>query len=146
MELTFYRILTQQLSLEPDLTTVKQEGQLLPEAWPVLLEKINTYRKQVQSFQVSDGRTSLTCTSNVPDLYDRIAGTEIGTIIHLLGAKTVYNQSQKQYSVQIEDFMTLKQYDDHLAKIREAEAKRLADLADMHNELYSAERQHGYLS
>jgi hypothetical protein len=143
MELTLYRIIAQQLSPEPDLANVKQQGQLLPEEWPVLLEKITSYRKQVQSFVVSDGKTSLTCLSDVPDLYDRIAATEIGAIIHLLGAKTVYNQSQRQYVVRIEDFMTLKQYDEHLTRIREAEAKRLADLADLNNELYEYERQHG---
>lgn len=143
MELTLYRIITQQLPSEPDLAFVKQQGQLLPEEWPVLLEKIMSYRKQVQSFVVSDGKTSLTCTSDVPDLYDRIAATEIGTIIHLLGAKSVYNQSQRQYTVRIEDFMTLKQYDEYLSRIREAEAKRLADLADLNSELYEYERQHG---
>lgn len=146
MELTLYRILAQQLSPEPDLSTIKQQGQLFPESWPVLLEKITTYRKQVQSFTVTDGKTSLTCQSRVPDLYDRIAATEVGTIIHLLGAKTIYNQSQRQHIVQIEDFVTLKQYDEHLRKIREAEAKRLADLADLNNELYQVERQHGHFS
>jgi hypothetical protein len=146
MELTLYRIIAQQLSPEPDLGTVKQQGQLLPEEWPVILEKITSYRKQIQSFVVSDGKTSLVCTSDVPDLYDRIAATEIGTIIHLLGSKTVYNQSQRQYTVRIEDFMTLKQYDEHLARIREAEAKRLADLADLNRELYQYEHQHGHLS
>lgn len=146
MELSLYRIIAQQLSPEPDLDPIKQQGQLLPEEWPVILEKISTYRKQVQSFIVSDGKTSLTCTSDVPDLYDRIAATEIGTIIHLLGAKTVYNQSQRQYTVRIEDFMTLKQYDEHLTRIREAEAKRLADLADLNRELYEYERQHGHIS
>ena len=146
MELTLYRIITQQLPSEPDLAPTKQQGHLLPEEWPVLLEKITSYRKQVQSFVVSDGKTSLTCTSDVPDLYDRIAATEIGTIIHLLGAKSVYNQSQRHYSVRIEDFMTLKQYDEHLSRIREAEAKRLADLADLNSELYEYERQHGHHS
>jgi hypothetical protein len=145
MELTLYRIIAQQLSPEPDLETVKQQGQLLPEEWPVILEKITSYRKQIQSFVVTDGKTSLTCISDVPDLYDRIAATEIGTIIHLLGPKTVYNQSQRHYMVRIEDFMTLKQYDEHLARIRKAEAKRLADLADLNRELYEYERQHGHL-
>jgi hypothetical protein len=32
--------------------------------------------------------------------------------------------------LQIEDFATLKQYDEHLRAIREAEARRLADLHD----------------
>jgi len=146
MELALYRIIAQQLSPEPDLCIVKQQGQLLPEEWPVILEKITSYRKQVQSFVVSDGKPSLTCISDVPDLYDRIAATEIGTIIHLLGAKTVYNQSQRQYIVRIEDFMTLKQYDEYLTRIREAEAKRLADLADLNSELYEYERQHGHLT
>ena len=146
MELTLYRILTQQLSPQPELANVKQQGQLLPEEWPVVLEKINTYRKQIQAFYVTDGKTSLLCTSKVPDLYDRIAATEVGTIIHLLGAKTIYNQSQRHYVVQVEDFVTLKQYDEHLRTIREAEARRLADLADLNSELYSAEREHGYHS
>lgn len=142
MELTLYRILTQQLASEPDLAHIKATGDLFPEAWPVVLERITSYRKQVQSFTVTDGKTSMTCTSLVPDLYDRIAATEIGTIIHLLGAKTFYSQSQRQYNVQIEDFATLKQYDEHLREIREAEARRLADLADMNNELYQYELQH----
>ncbi len=129
MDLSLYRILTQQLSPAPDLSCVKQ-GQLLPEEWPVVLERITSYRKKVQSFTVTDGTTSVVCTSDVPDLYDRIAATELGTIIHLLGARTVFNPSSRTYALQIEDYVTLKQYDEHLRRIREAEALRLADLHD----------------
>jgi hypothetical protein len=136
MDLTLYRLLTAQLSAPPDLSLVKQEGQLLVEEWPVVLDKIITYRKQVQYFTVTDGRTSIMCKSDVPDLYDRIAATEVGTIIHLLGAKTVYSQQHRFYTVQVEDFATLKQYDEHLRQIREAEARRLADLQDELNERY----------
>ncbi|MCE3234445.1 MAG: hypothetical protein K0Q50_625 [Vampirovibrio sp.] len=129
MDLSLYRILTQQLSPAPDLSLVKQ-GQLLPEEWPVVLDKIQSYRKKVLSFTITDGKTSVLCMSDVPDLYDRIASTEVGTIIHLLGARTVFSQSHRTYILQIEDFVTLKQYDDHLRAIREAEARRLADLHD----------------
>ena len=129
MDLLLYRILTQQLSPPPDLTRVKQ-GQLLPEEWPVVLEKITSYRKKVQSFTITDGTTSVVCMSDVPDLYDRITATELGTIIHLLGSRTVFNQSTRTYVVYIEDFVTLKQYDEYLRQIREAEAIRLADLHD----------------
>jgi hypothetical protein len=139
MDLSLYRLLISQLSPQPDLSIVKQ-GQLLPEEWPVVLERINSYRKQVQSFTVTDGKTSVTITSEVPDLYDRIAGTEIGTIIHLLGAKTVFHQSHRGYILHIEDFVTLKQYDEHMRQVREAEARRLADLADMHGDMDIAVR------
>lgn len=129
MDLSLYRILTQQLSPAPELARVKQ-GQLLPEEWPVVLEKIISYRKKVQSFTITDGQVSITCMSDVPDLYDRIASTELGTIIHLLGARTVFNQASRSYVVYVEDYVTLKQYDEHLRQIREAEALRLADLHD----------------
>jgi hypothetical protein len=133
MDFSLYRLLISQLAAPPDLSLVKQ-GQLLPEEWPVVLEKINSYRKQIQSVAVTDGRTSLTVTSDVPDLYDRLARTELGTIIHLLGARTVYSQPHRGYILRIEDFATLKQYDEHLRRVREAEARRLADLADLHSE------------
>lgn len=129
MDFSLYRLLIQQLSPPPDLTVVKN-GQVLPEEWPVVLSKITSYRKQVQSFSVTDGKTSVLCLSDVPNLYDRIAETELGTIIHLLGARTVFNQQHNGYVLQVEDFATLKQYDEHLKAIREAEAKRLADLQD----------------
>jgi hypothetical protein len=129
MDFSLYRILLQQVSPPPDLSLIKQ-GQLLPEEWPVVLEKILTFRKKVQSFTITDSKTSVICTSDVPDLYDRIAATELGTIIHLLGARTVFSQAHRTYILQIEDFVTLKQYDEHLRKIREAEARRLADLHD----------------
>lgn len=137
MDLSLYRLLISQLSLPPDLALVRQ-GQLLPEEWPVVLERINSYRKQIQSFTVTDGKTTVTVTSDVPDLYERIARTEIGTIIHLLGARTVFNQQTRGYVVAIEDFATLKQYDEHMRRIREAEARRLADLADMNGEMERA--------
>lgn len=129
MDLSLYRILTQQLSSPPDLTQVKQ-GRLLPEEWPVVLEKITTYRKKTQSFSITDGKVSVLCISDMPDLYDRIAATELGTIIHLLGSRTVFSQTHKSYIIQVEDFVTLKQYDEHLREIREAEARRLAELHD----------------
>jgi hypothetical protein len=129
MDFSLYRLLIQQVSPPPDLSLVKQ-GQLLPEEWPVVLEKIITFRKKVQSFTVTDGKISVICMSDVPDLYDRIAATELGTIIHLLGARTVFNQAHRAYLLQVEDFATLKQYDEHLRTIREAEARRLADLHD----------------
>lgn len=129
MDLSLYNILTQQLSPPPDLSQVKQ-GQLLPEEWPVVLEKISTFRKQVRFFTITDGRHSVICHSNVPDLYDRITATELGTIIHLLGSRTVFDPQHRCYILYIEDFATLKQYDEHLRRIREAEARRLADLAD----------------
>lgn len=138
MDLALYRLLAQQLSPSPDLTII-QQGLPLPEEWPVVLERIETYRKQVQYFTVTDGSVSVICTSTVPDLYDRITGTELGTIIHLLGAKTFYHQQHKRYVTQIEDFATLKQYDEHLRMVQEAEARRQADLADLNHDLYRQE-------
>jgi hypothetical protein len=129
MDLTLYRILSQQLSPAPNLALVK-EGQLLPEEWPVVLEKIVTYRKKFQYFTVTDGKTTLTCNSDMPDFCDRIAKVELGTIIHLLGSRTVFSTQNNGYVVIAEDFATLKQYDEHLREIREAEARRLADLHD----------------
>lgn len=129
MDFTLYRLLVQQLSSRPELSLVKQ-GQPLPEEWPVVLDKIVTYRKQILHFTVTDGKTSLICQSDMPDLYDRIATIELGTIIHLLGARPVFSQQHHGYVANIEDFVTLKQYDEHLRQIREAEARRLADLHD----------------
>lgn len=129
MDLSLYRILSQHLSPPPDLSLVKQ-GQLLPEEWPVVLEKISTFRKKVQFFTITDGKSSVICHSNVPDLYDRVNATELGTIIHLLGTRTVFDQQHRCYVVHLEDFVTLKQYDEYLRGIREAEARRLADLHD----------------
>jgi hypothetical protein len=87
-------------------------------------------RKNVQYFQITDSKRQVICTSSVPDLYRRITQTELGTIIHLLGAKTLYNPQYKQYILNIEDFVTLKQYDDQMRKIREEEARRMADMHD----------------
>lgn len=129
MDLSLYKLLIQQLSPAPDLAHIKQ-GQLLPEEWPVVLDKINSYRKKIQSFTVTDGKVSIICTSDVPDLYDRIAATESGTIIHLLGSRTIFSPMHRHYILQIEDFVTLKQYDEYLRQIREEEARRLADLHD----------------
>lgn len=138
MDFSLYRILSQHLSPPPDLSLVKQ-GQLLPEEWPVVLEKISTFRKKVQFFTITDSKTSVICHSNVPDLYDRITATELGTIIHLLGTRTVFDQQHRCYVVHVEDFVTLKQYDEHLRRIREAEARRLADL---HDEMAEYHRTH----
>lgn len=129
MDLTLYRILSQQLTPMPDLGQVT-DGKLLPEEWPVVLDKIVTYRKKFQYFTVTDGRRTLICNSDVPDFCDRITRVELGTIIHLLGSKTVYSTQHKCYVAIVEDFVTLKQYDEHLRRIREAEARRLADIHD----------------
>lgn len=139
MDFSLYRLLVQQLSPPPDLSLVKQ-GQLLPETWPVVLDKIITYRKKIQHILLSDGKNSLICVSDVPDFYDRIAANELGTIIHLLGSRTVFNPSHRSYIVHVEDFMTLRQYDEHLREIREAEARRLADF---HDELAEYQRSYG---
>jgi hypothetical protein len=138
MDFSLYRLLSQHLAPSPDLSLVKQ-GQLLPEEWPVVLEKIVTFRKKVQFFTITDGKISVICHSNVPDLYDRVTGTELGTIIHLLGTRTVFDQQHRCYVVHLEDFVTLKQYDEHLRQIREAEARRLADL---HDEMAEYHRAH----
>jgi hypothetical protein len=135
MDLSLYRLLIQHLTPPPDLSLVKQEGHLLAEEWPVVLDKIITYRKQVQHFTVTDGKSSVMVVSDVPDLYERITATEIGTIIHLLGAKVAYNQQHKTYVVHVEDFATLKQYDEHLREVREAEARRRAELELLNQEL-----------
>lgn len=129
MELTLYKILIQQLSPVPDLMSLR-DGGLLPEEWPLVLNKIEVHRKNVQWFQVTDSKTTMICVSSVPDLYRRITQTELGTIIHLLGPKTIYSQEHKRYILQIEDFATLKQYDDQMRRIREEEARRLADMHD----------------
>jgi hypothetical protein len=129
MDFTLYRLLVQQLSSRPDLSLVKQ-GQPMPEEWPIVLDKIATYRKQILHFTVNDGKTSIICISDMPDLYERIATIELGTIIHLLGARPVFSPQHQGYVVNVEDFVTLKQYDEHLRQIREAEARRLADLHD----------------
>ncbi len=140
MDLTLYRILTQHVSPTPDLSVV-QQGQLVPEAWPVVLEKIVTFRKKIQHFVITDGKVHVLCFSDVPDLFERIATTEIGTIIHLLGCRSVFNPTHKCYTAYVEDFATLKQYDEHLKEVREAEALRQADL---HDELTTYDHLGGY--
>lgn len=123
MDLTLYQLLTQPMNPKPDLSLV-QERQVIPEDWPVVLERIQVYRKQLQHFTVTDGQSPIICVSRVPDLYDRIAATELGTIIHLMGAQPVLDKDRRRYILQVEDFLTLKQYDEKLAKFREAEQKR----------------------
>ncbi|MDX2085543.1 MAG: hypothetical protein SFZ03_09160 [Candidatus Melainabacteria bacterium] len=125
----FYDILTQQLSERPDLSVVQQR-QPIPEDWPVLLHRVQWFRKQVQQFFVSDGRVSVICRSNLPDVYNKIAVLEIGTIIHLIGCETIYDGEHKCYVADVQDVFTLKEYDDRLKAIHQAEAERLARLRE----------------
>jgi hypothetical protein len=125
MDLTLYRLLTQQLPDTPDLSVV-QRRLPVPEEWPLVLKSFQTFRKQMKSFTVTDGTHAAICISGLPELYDKVAAMEIGTIVHLIGAETVFNDEHKGYVLDLHDVYTLKEFDDHLKRLQQAEAERMA--------------------
>lgn len=129
MDFSLYSLLIKQLSPQPDISVVLN-GDIHPEEWPVVLSGIKTQRRTVCYFTVTDGKTTVRCLSKSPDLYRRIAQTELGTIIHLMGAKSIYDELSHQWVLHIEEFATLKQYNDMMQRIRNKEAQRMADLYD----------------
>lgn len=129
MDLTLYNLLTQQLPDKPNVAIV-QDRQPLPEAWPLVLKTIDTFRKQVLGFVVTDGQTQLYCTSSLPEVYDRVNAIELGTIIHLIGSETYFSDQQKGYCVDVQTVYTLKEYDSYMKEHQLLEQERLAKLRE----------------
>lgn len=129
MDITFYQILKQQLTEPPDLSII-QSKHPLPENWPVLLHSIQTFRKQMNSFTISDGNKTVLCVSTLPEVYEKVTSMELGTIIHLMGADTVYDNDRRAYILDVHSVFTLKEYDDHLKFQQKKEMERLALLRE----------------
>lgn len=125
MDLTLYKLITEQLPDPPDLSIIDNK-QPIPEGWPVVLESFQTFRKKIQGFTVSDGKRSVFCISCLPEVYDRVAALELGTIIHLLGTETAYDDERKSYIWDVQSVYTLKEYDTHLKALQKEEMERLA--------------------
>lgn len=129
LDLTFYNLLTQHLPEKPNLLVV-QDRQPLPENWPLVLKSIDTFRKQVLGFIVTDGETDVYCTSTLPEAYNKVNSMELGTIFHLMGAETYFSDQKKQYCVDIHDVFTLKEFDDYMKIQHQQEMERLARLRE----------------
>jgi hypothetical protein len=129
LNLTLYQILIDQLPDKPNLSVV-QERHPLPENWPVMLKSIDSFRKQVQGFVVTDGENELYCTSNLPEAYNKVNAMELGTIFHLMGPQPYFSDPRKQYCVDIHDVYTLKEFDDYMKHQQQLEMERLARLRE----------------
>jgi hypothetical protein len=129
MDLTLYHLITHQLTDPPDLSIIDQKHPV-PENWPVVLEGLQTFRKKILGFTVTDGKRSVYCISNLPEVYDRVASLEAGIVIHLIGAETIYDDARKSYILDIQSVLTLKEYDDHLKLLQKEEMERLARLRE----------------
>jgi hypothetical protein len=123
-----YEMLVQQLPTRPNLS-ILQDKQPWPEEWPVIFMGMETYRKQIQGFRISDGMRTLVCKSTLPEVYQQIAVMEEGTIFHVLQADTVFDEALRGYTLNVPTVMTLRQFDHHLSQLRAAEAQRQARLA-----------------
>ncbi|MEB3244412.1 MAG: hypothetical protein VKJ06_00290 [Vampirovibrionales bacterium] len=130
IDFTLYNILVsqlaEQLDEQPDLTIV-QHKKHVPDAWPLVLTGITSYRKQIRYFTVSDGKTSVPCYGCVPDeVYERVMHLEPGAIVHLMGAEPRYNADHNGYVLDVQDVMTLKAYENYLNDLRMRESQRMA--------------------
>ena len=96
MDLTLYQLLTAQLPEPPDLNVIQTPAPC-PEDWPLILKSVVSYRKQVQGFVVSDGKLDLFCRSSLPELYEKVRQLELGTLIHLVGSKAMFKDSEKHF-------------------------------------------------
>jgi hypothetical protein len=137
--LPLYQLLVAQLPEAPDLTII-QTPSPCPEPWPLLLKDVITSRRQVTGFIVSDGKTQVLCKASVPEVYDKVVALKTaGVIIHLRGALPVFMESEKAYGLEIEDILTLKEFDEALQRKQAKEERRKARLQDQL-------RKEGYLA
>lgn len=140
MNLSFYQLIISHLSEAPDLSIV-QTRHPVPEQWPLVLEGMQISKKQVQSFSVTDGKTSVYCVAPVPEIYDKAAHLERGAIIHLLGSSPKFDNHRKIYILEVQSICTLKEFDDRIKQEREEEALRRAKIQDEgFFEMYSSKR------
>lgn len=140
--LPLYQLLVAQLPEAPDLTII-QTPSPCPEPWPLLLKEVITSRRQVTGFIVSDGKTQVLCKASVPEVYDKVVALKTaGVIIHLRGALPVFMESEKAYGLEIEDILTLKEFDEALQRKQAREERRKARLQDqLRKEGYLAEEE-----
>jgi hypothetical protein len=125
--LALYQIITSSLAEVPDLSCI-QACEPCPQSWPLLLVEIQTFRRQVLGFVVSDGKRRVFCRTSITEVYNKLAAMGEGAIIHLVGSKPVFFESQKAYGLELDNVISLKEYDDELKQQQKAEAKRLERL------------------
>lgn len=133
MDFTLYRLVIAQLAEAPDLQVIQQPHPC-PEDWPLVLSRVERFRGQIQRFFVSDGETEVACTSTMIDVYDKITGLDLGAIIHLKGALPRFHEPDKRYQLEVDQVLTLKEYDEELKAEKAREAKRRAKLKAMMEE------------
>lgn len=129
MDLTLYHCLLSQLPEPPDLAGLENRAPV-PETWPLVLKSIETYRKQVQGFTVTDGKSTLTCRSSLAIVYEKVSLLELGQVVHLLGGMAVFDAKEEALCLTVQDIFTLKEYDEHLKEHRLAEEARVAKLRE----------------
>lgn len=121
--LQLYQLVVQQLSDMPDLRVIAQPAPC-PEAWPLLLTRVETFRGQVQRFYVGDGQREVCCQASFTEVYNKVVALEPGAIIHLVGAQPWFMEEQKGYGLRVEDLLTLREYDALIQKQQRAKQKR----------------------
>lgn len=137
VDTTLYQLVLAQLAPQfeaqpesrPDLALV-QTPVPCSESWPLVIVGFSRARGKMVGFEVSDGQTSVQCFSNVPDLYNKLAMLELGAIVHLVGSRPVFDEATKTYRLEVEEVLSLKEFDAQLQRRQAQEARRLARLKE----------------
>ncbi len=126
--LVLYNMVIAHLAEPPDLAVVQGPAPC-PEQWPLLLQALCFKGKQLQGFVLSDGRALVHCKA-LPELYTQLLTQfEVGSILHVRGARACYLPEQKAYGLDVEAVLSLKEYDQYLQKQAKKRAKRQQRIA-----------------
>jgi hypothetical protein len=122
--LMLYTVLTEQLPSKPDLSII-QSAQPCPELWPLVVTELVYQRRQLLGFWVSDGSRHVFCQSSIPEVLSRLVELGEGAIIHLKNAQAVYLLEQKQYGLEMDAILTLKEFDAEMQQQERRQRKRM---------------------
>jgi hypothetical protein len=124
----FYQLVLGQCPDQPNLSLIQQPSPC-PEAWPLFFKGLVVERRRVLGFNVCDGhKTTVFCTTNVPEVLDKLATLDEGAILHLINGQPKYLAQQKAYGLELDKVLTLKEYNDLLQHQQQAEERRAAAL------------------
>jgi hypothetical protein len=91
----FYQLVLGQCPDQPNLSLIQQPSPC-PEAWPLFFKGLVVERRRVLGFNVCDGhKTTVFCTTNVPEVLDKLATLDEGAILHLINGQPKYLAQQK---------------------------------------------------